>query len=68
MLASELVAKLNELIKKHGDLPVFNYDGSQELNNIEFFDECEDDCNCHLNENIWFCEEDHFINGFIITE
>ena len=66
MKASELVAKLNKLIKKHGDLPVFSDDGSMEIRNVEFFDECEDDCNCHLNENTWFCEVEHFTDGFVI--
>ena len=66
MLASELVKKINELIEKHGDLTVFNYDGSMILKNVDFFDECQGDCDCFLTENCNHCEAEHFIDGFAI--
>ena len=48
MKASELRDKLNELIKEKGDLPVFNYDGSLVVKNVEFYNECLGDCDCFL--------------------
>lgn len=66
MKASELRDKLNELIKEKGDLPVFSDDGQMKIKAVEFFDECEGDCDCFLHENCNHCESDHFIDGFII--
>ena len=66
MLASELVERLQKLINEHGDLPVFNFDGSNEIHTAEFYDECFGGCDCKLNEVSWFCEEDHFINGIVL--
>lgn len=66
MKASELRDKLNKLIKEKGDLPVFDCDGSIRIKDIEFFDECEGDCDCFLHENCNHCEAEHFIDGFVI--
>ena len=68
MKASELRDELTKLIEKHGDLPVFNYDGSRDIISVEFYDECAGDCDCTFNMEVNWCEEDHFIDGFVITE
>lgn len=66
MKASELRDKLNELIKEKGDLPVFKDDGSIQIKDIEFFDKCVGECDCIFDMEVDWCEEDHFIGGFVI--
>ena len=67
MLASELVERLQKLINEHGDLPVFEQDGEGQIHTVEFDEECYGGCDCRLNENTWFCELDHFINGIVLV-
>ena len=42
MLASELVERLQKLIKEYGDLPVFEQDGEGQIHTVEFDEEWDE--------------------------